>query len=152
MKAWKWGKETNFYFVALLLARRREKSCYASRISELGKQSTVITVTVIISSLKKKYKNNPTFPCEEKDRKKEGEETEGASRDKVFWDAEWREKLLTSTKMSSLILSMWKYKQLVSSVRSMQASQTSCSYMFSTRQWQVFIWGFFSAFWSFFSY
>lgn len=70
--------------------RKEGRSCYTAPISELGKQIlTVITVTVILSSLKKKQKNNnlTALPWREKDRKK-GEEAERVSTQKMFsWDA-----------------------------------------------------------------
>lgn len=84
--------------------RKEGKSCYTSPISELGKQIPVITVTVILPSLKK---NKPTaFPWREKDIKKEGEEAERVSREKAFLRClcdfcQRRERCLSSSQMSS---------------------------------------------------
>lgn len=124
--------------------RKEGKSCYTSPISELGKQILVITVTLILSSLKKKPNKTQKTTWQhflEGRKRKKGEEAESISTENVFLRClcdfcQWREECLSSSQMSS---SSCPCGNLGSPSTSRQ-----CSSVFSTRQWQIFVWFYFS--------
>jgi len=76
------GDELSLHSTAISKKERGE-SCYASPISELGKQITVITVTVIISSLKTNKQTKHFLEWRKTERKQERKQRE-LSQSKFF--------------------------------------------------------------------